>query len=197
MHHANALIGSRPWAYAYAALDVTGENPDVSLREFDRMAIADVRALVHDAMLRPVRENKRTFIIATNSILGDAQNALLKLFEEPNAHTCFYLVIPREDMLLPTLRSRLSILATERASEEHIAFSVFQKLGYSDRLALVTKKLSAEDDTWFAEVAAGFAQYAHISRNATLMQDALMLGTYLPLPGSSKKILFEHIALTL
>lgn len=197
MHHANALIGSRPWAYAYASLDTTGENPDVSLREFDRMAIADVHTLIHDAMLRPVREGKRVFIIATDSILGDAQNALLKLFEEPNAHTCFYLIIPREDMLLPTLRSRLSILATENASSEYEVFSVFQKLGYSDRLACIAERLKAEDNTWFTEIAAGFAQYAHTSRNAALIQDALMLATYLPMPGSSKKMLFEHIALTL
>ncbi len=197
MHHANALIGSRTWAYAYAALDTTGENPDVSLREFDRMAIADVRALIHDAMLRPVREDMRTFIIATDSILSDAQNALLKLFEEPNAHTCFYLIIPREDILLPTLRSRLSVLAVEHAIGEHEAFTAFQKLGYSDRLALITKKLHAEDNMWFAEVAGGFTQYAHDSKNAVLIQDALMLATYLPMPGSSKKMLFEHIALTL
>ncbi len=197
MHHANALIGSRQWAYAYAALDTTGENPDISVREFDRMAIADVRALIHDAMLRPVREDKRTFIIAADSILGDAQNALLKLFEEPNAHTCFYLIIPREDMLLPTLRSRLSILAIENTVTEYATFNAFQKLGYSDRLALITKKNTGEDDAWFAEVAAGFAQYAHTTRNAVLIHDALMLATYLPMPGSSKKMLFEHIALTL
>lgn len=197
MHHANALIGSRAWAYTYAALDTTGQNPDVSVREFDRMAIADVRTLIHDAMLRPVHDDTRTFVIASDSILGDAQNALLKLFEEPNAHTCFYLIIPREDILLPTLHSRLSILATENVVSEHEAFSAFHRLGYRDRLELITKKLKAEDHAFFTEIASGFAEFAHTSKNAALMQDALMLATYLPMPGSSKKMLFEHIALTL
>ena len=197
MHHANALIGSRVWAYAYAALDTTGQNPDVSVREFDRMAIADVRTLIHDAMLCPVHDTARTFVIAADSILGEAQNALLKLFEEPNAHTCFYLIIPREDILLPTLRSRLAILATENVVGEHEAFSAFHGLGYRDRLELITKKLKAEDHAFFTEIASGFAEFAHTSKNAVLIKDALMLETYLPMPGSSKKMLFEHIALTL
>ncbi|QQR65097.1 hypothetical protein IPH92_00755 [Candidatus Kaiserbacteria bacterium] len=197
MHHANALIGSRTWAYAYGGFNTTGENPDVSLREFDRMAIADVRSLIHDAMLRPVQDDVRVFVIAADSILGEAQNALLKLFEEPNAHTCFYLIIPREDMLLPTLRSRLSIMAVEDSVTTHTSFIAFQKLGYSERLLLITKKLNTEDNAFFAEIAAGFAEYAHTRRNAALIQDSLMLATYLPMPGSSKKMLFEHIALTL
>jgi DNA polymerase III gamma/tau subunit len=197
MHHANVLVGSREWACTHATLDISGENPDVSYALYERMSIADVRALIHDAMLRPVRAPYRTFIIATNSILPEAQNALLKLFEEPNAHTVFYLIIPREDMLLPTLRSRLHVLAHEESVATQDVFIKFQKMNYAERLACIAERLKVEDISWAQAIVTGFEAYAHASKESVVLRDAVLLSTYFPTVGSSKKMLLEHIALTL
>jgi hypothetical protein len=53
---------------------------------------------------------KKIFIIETNSITPEAQNALLKVFEEPQANAHFFVIIPSAEILLPTLRSRMMIL---------------------------------------------------------------------------------------
>lgn len=197
MHHANLLVGSRAWAYAHARLETNSANPDMVVYEYDRMAIADARSLIQNTCLRPVRESQRTFVIVTQSILPEAQNALLKLFEEPNSHTLFYLIIPREDILLPTLRSRMHLFGVEIKISSSDAFQSFLQLSYTDRLTCISEKLKLEDSEWTRDVVHGYEEYAQKSKKPELMQDALLLSTYIPTVGSSKKMLLEHIALSL
>ena len=77
MHHANLLIGSIDWARTL----IPKENQETSPYVYDRMSIAEVRKLIHEAGMRPVERSYRVFIISCTSILGEAQNALLMLFE--------------------------------------------------------------------------------------------------------------------
>lgn len=197
MHHAHLLVGSRSSALTHTPYASAEGNPDILYTYYERMSIAHVRTLIHEAMLRPVRESERVFIIATDSILEEAQNALLKLFEEPNAHSVFYLIVPRLDMLLPTLRSRLNVLDVEEEKRTQDSFISFCTLHYTERIACIAERLKAEDTSWVEDIASGFETYAHTKRDPQLLRDALMLATYLKRVGSSKKMLLEHIALTL
>ena len=45
-----------------------------------------------------------------NGITVEAQNALLKLLEEPPVYAHFFLIIPSAHLLLPTVKSRLSMI---------------------------------------------------------------------------------------
>ncbi len=198
MHHANLLVGNKEWALSQIPESERTQGPDVSLQFFDRMSIADVRALIHTTTLMPVAESHRTFVIVANSILGEAQNALLKLFEEPNPTTVFYLNVPKEDILLPTLRSRLNLLAREYTDGVSMeVFTAFRTAGYAERLTLIADKLNAEDGVWVTELVQGLEMYAHETRNAVLMKEVLALLSRIHAPGSSKKMLLEHIALSL
>ena len=59
------------------------------------------------AYAKPYHGNWKVFIIDEAELLGEtAQNLLLKTLEEPPPRTCFILVSRRDDMLLPTIRSR-------------------------------------------------------------------------------------------
>jgi DNA polymerase III delta prime subunit len=49
-------------------------------------------------------------VIVAPTIPPDAQNALLKTFEEPVAGTKFFLIVASPETLLPTLRSRMQVL---------------------------------------------------------------------------------------
>ncbi len=209
MHHANLLIGTRDWALSQIPEPERIEGPDISVTHYERMSIANVRSLIHEASLRPIAREYRTFILVCDSLLHEAQNALLKLFEEPNAHTVFYLIIPREDMLLPTLRSRLNPLGKEdiksprgtlgdlESTSTQKAFDAFLKLGYVDRLKEIGERVTTEDSVWLTEFLHGLELYSQKSRNADLIRDTLMLASYIHTAGSSKKMLLEHIALTL
>ena len=197
MHHTNLLVGSFPWACTLIPKENQETSSDVSIREYARMSIADARTLIHEASMRPNERAYRVFIISCASILGEAQNALLKLFEEPNAHTVFYFVVPRVDILLPTLLSRFQILGTEERGTSSTDTTDFFNASYAERLSLIAKKVDAEDSVWIQALVEGLATHAHQIKHPELIHDVLFLESYIHAPGSSKKMLLEHIALTL
>ncbi len=82
-------------------------NPDVTVFRFPGFSVAEARRLISFEMQMPVRGEQKAIIIATSRLFHEAQNALLKLFEEPQEGTTLFLVIPSEGVLLPTLKSRL------------------------------------------------------------------------------------------
>ncbi len=196
MHHANLIIGEKNWGMAHIPLCDRESCSDVIVYNSERMSIDDARALILNAGMRPVERTYRSFIIQTDQILHDAQNALLKLFEEPNVHTIFYLILPREEILIPTLRSRLSIIAKEYANDAYDAFTIFKKLSYAERIEEIGNRIKKEDAGWMKEIVEGFTQYAHESKNPEHIQNALMLGEYFYTNGSAKKMLLEHTALS-
>ncbi|MFZ2252793.1 MAG: hypothetical protein WAW13_01305 [Minisyncoccia bacterium] len=197
MHHTNLLVGSLPWARTIIPLENQEASSDISVLEYARMSIAEVRTLIHEASMRPSERAYRVFIISCGSILGEAQNALLKLFEEPNAHTVFYFIIPRVDILLPTLLSRFQILGIEERGVVNGDTTDFFNATYTDRLTLIAKKIEAEDSAWIQTLVESLAAYAHKIKQPELIHDVLFLESYIHAPGSSKKMLLEHIALTL
>ena len=196
MHHANLLIGSREWALAQIPQEECFSSPDISVRSYERMVIADARALIRDAHLRPLVRPYRTFIIDAISILPDAQNALLKLLEEPEAGARFFFIVPREQVLLPTLRSRFELYASEQGSIDTTDFDTFLSLPYGERLSCIVEKLDAEDMNWVRSIVRGAALAAQSSRDPMLIRDVLQTEAFIVSPGASKKMLLEHIALS-
>lgn len=89
----------------------SGNHPDIYLFQKDEGAAAikvdDVRLLKEKAMLLPNDGEKSVFIIAeAQNMNPQAQNALLKIFEEPAPHVCFVLTCPSKSALLETIISR-------------------------------------------------------------------------------------------
>jgi len=197
MHHANLIIGNAEWGVAQIRACDREVCSDVILINLEKMSVIDARSLIYEATLRPIEREYRSFVIQTRQILHEAQNTLLKLFEEPNEHTIFYLIIPREDILLPTLRSRLMLLAKEDSNEEHVSFKEFLGMNYATRLDTIASKLKEEDTAWIGHIVEGFSIHAHTSRNKAYLEDALLLEKYIYTNGASKKMLLEHIAITL
>lgn len=197
MHHANLLVGDKISALASLPPEAKVEGLDVIHRTYERMSIADVRELTNDVLLKPISAPQRIFVIRAQSILGEAQNALLKNFEEPNAHTVFYLIIPREDMLLPTLRSRLNSIRVEQGASDTTVFDEFLKMNYSSRLNCVAEKIKSEDTAWIETILKGAELHVQKIRNARLIEDVLLVDSFIHANGSSKKMLLEHLALTL
>jgi hypothetical protein len=197
MHHANLLIGEKDQALLCIPQSLQNAGVDITHYTYERMNIGDARSLIREILLKPISLEKNTFVISAQSILVEAQNALLKMFEEPNAHTVFYLIVPREDVLLPTLRSRLNLIDVEREAVDMGFFEIFIKAGYSERLAQIAEKLKDEDFDWVRSIMRGAEQYVQNMKQKEQIRDVLMVDTYLESTGSSKKMLLEHLALTL
>lgn len=197
MHHAQLLIGSHTWALSHIPSDDTVHSPDVLITTGDKYTITDSRNLIHNAHIRPIEKKYRTFIISYTTILLEAQNALLKLLEEPNEHTRFYLIIPRENILIPTLRSRLHLLKKEEHTLSHTILEDFLPMSYKERLSCIGDILTKNDTSWIETLVTEIAHHAHTTKNGALMEDVRIVEKYIHMNGSSKKMLLEHIALTL
>ena len=82
-------------------------NPNVYIYSENSFTIEQSRTLQSHASKRALGGGKKLFALFFQSITHEAQNALLKLFEEPTQNTHFFVITPSAEILLPTLRSRL------------------------------------------------------------------------------------------
>lgn len=95
-------------SYAHVHLDqAIGKNQDLVVLRHSLFSVADAHKISSIAYRAPDGELGKVLIISLTRIFHEAQNALLKLFEEPPLNTTLILIIPSKGMLLPTLRSRL------------------------------------------------------------------------------------------
>lgn len=85
---------------------VTNEHYNVDTKS-NIVAVDTVRAASADMYMKPYLSDKRVFIIPdAEKMNAQAQNALLKIFEEPPGYCVIILIAQNDNMLLPTIRSR-------------------------------------------------------------------------------------------
>lgn len=199
MHHAFLVVGSQTEALGVIPKDVHTPGIDVQHMSFDRFGIDDARTLSLEASRRPIAGEYRTFLLVIGSATHEAQNALLKTLEEPAVTARFYIVVPREDVLIPTVRSRLMSLEVEHIGGyvTNDAATQFIKSDIADRLGEIAKRTKEKDEAWVQSVLSGLEIWAVAHSHRSLMEDIIMVRGYIEAPGASKKMLLEHIALTL
>ncbi len=100
-------------------------TPDVSTYGLasDRKTISVdlVRKIKESVYLKPSELPCKVYIIEqSDTMTVQAQNALLKFLEEPPAQVYFFLLCENASLLLPTVRSRVQLLRTERFSHEKL-----------------------------------------------------------------------------
>ena len=199
MSHAVLHIGTRSDAFgALGGISETETDPDVIVREYATFGIDDASALRHEANLRPVVRDERVFVLILTTVTVEAQNALLKIFEEPLASQ-FHIIVSSEDTLIPTLRSRMRVerYATGIDPNAQALAQAFLAAPYTERLADVAAGAKNKDDAWFRGVLRGLEE----GYTKTLPPDALtavvFVHMYIEHRGASKKMLFEYLALSL
>ena len=174
------------------------QSSDVSHVVCDRFAIDDARQLSQDALQKPVHDTYRVFVLVTKKLPVESQNALLKLFEEPPAATKFFLVIPQEGMLIPTLRSRVQVVMGGMTTTNEV-FDSFLSGCYADRLKTIVDITKKKDVVSIDALFSGAEVYASkdpLGRQA-LLQSIVFIQGYAKTPGASAKMLLEELALCL
>ena len=123
-------------------------NPDIFIREYLQFGIGGAGELRSRASSRAIKEKNRFFIIVAPNMTADAQNALLKILEEPSADASFFIITPSPESLLATLRSRAQTLLLSQGSEQKgkIDIGVFLKSDKSKRIEMVKVLLPREDE---------------------------------------------------
>jgi len=127
-YHSYCLIGGEAEKTALLSVLDSGfglikkANQDFFEEKYENFTIDDARALklVHE--MRPVSATgKKIFIIKTDGINIEAQNALLKLLEEPADYAYFFIIIPSANLLLPTVKSRLHFIEKNKSNSNEVS----------------------------------------------------------------------------
>lgn len=111
------LTVARAWAQQLAdAANVSILAPE----EGGSISIDAVRSLYKRTRSKQV--GKQVVIIDHAETMGiEAQNAFLKLLEEPSKNVIFILLAPETEALLPTVLSRTQIIALQRVASDELA----------------------------------------------------------------------------
>lgn len=108
-----------------------GVHPDVLLvtpGESGSIKVEQVRDVIEQAAYRPFEGRRRVVIIDdADTMVSTAQNALLKILEEPPPSSVFILVASRPDALLPTVLSRCPRLRFRQLPVADIATALIRQ----------------------------------------------------------------------
>lgn len=135
-----------------------GGHPDVITVDSDKatVPISVIRQMQADAYIRPNEGKRKVYLIPrAQDMQAPAQNALLKLLEEPPSYCTFILMTDNSEKILTTVRSRsveLTLnplpdnllrqeLMKENAQPEAVALAMEQSQGYlGQALNLLTQE---------------------------------------------------------
>jgi DNA polymerase III delta prime subunit len=200
-HHAIVYVTASRDAVVEHLEQLHKEMGELLVFTADTFSIGEVRQVISQAFQTPGSKDYRLLVIAANSIAPEAQQALLKILEEPPVTTRFALVLPDASTLLPTIRSR--VLVESLPDTIPTANPLFQKFIEHtvplrlEMIALIAKK---KDDEAYQALFEGLTQYALLLPNDTTLPVRQVVASslrYLRMRGSAKKMLWEELALTL
>ena len=192
----------------------TEKGPDYTISEHVILTIDHVRALREWQNLSSVGKQK-VYVLYTTFITAEAENALLKTLEEPVSDTHIILAMPKPEMLLPTLLSRVQVLIPENNTHGGVKkVEDFLKMTVGERLEFVKKMVEKSDDeyasaevrekavTFFDDLENYFAGKLKMNseigkKEAEKIESILKLKKYLYVPASSVRSLMETVALTI
>lgn len=173
-------------------------NPDAYFREFETFGIDEARELSEWGMMKPLSGERKVAVISATSFTTEAQNALLKLFEEPPAGTYFFIIAPHMGAVLPTLLSRIMVINLVEKNEVNKKLELFLEAAVSERLAIISSIIKSKDK----ERTRNFIKFLEQKINTlpdkfVAAKKILQAERYVGARGASLKIILEYLAISL
>jgi len=227
LHHAYLIEGARdeivPEILAFCAnLNIkTSGNPDFCHIVIDNFKIDEAFELRAMSANKGFSATRKVFIICANTFSLDAQNVLLKMFEEPTENTHFFLVVPDANALLKTVVSRFYLISARPClAEETQEAEKFISMPLQRRIDFIKELLVEPEENLEEEPPSGGSSSKLDSTRAkalkflnalesslhqksvskclfdiTCFEQIFKVREFLRMPGSSTKILMESVAL--
>lgn len=195
--------------------DIGMHNPDVLSLVYDSFTSADISEIKNWHSLKRTTSQKKICIISTKFINHEAEQSLLKIIEEPQEGTHFFLVVPNASVLLDTILSRTHLVRMpDTTDRESVAQAEeFIKAPLSKRLTLVAEIIDENKSNETSgglrfsatELVNALERIVHerFKKDKTNSDIQFMLSElgnarlYMSTPGASVKMILEHIALVL
>lgn len=218
-HHAYFITGENEQGIESALVHAETElglarhnNPDLIVLRHGLFSVDDARKISELAYRAPSAGELKAIVISATRLFHEAQNALLKIFEEPPAGTTLFLIIPAEGMLLPTLRSRLLPLPGHEngggLSPETAAFLAGSGAEREKHIAKLLDRAKSEKDeekqrarNEAIQLVEGLIRVSYAQKSRPEVLEFLRdLDTFLPIlheRSAPLKLIFEHLMLVI
>src|SRR3989344_440238 len=221
-HHAYLIEGARdeivPEIFTFCeSLGVkTSGNPDFCQISIDNFKIDNAFELRNMSNDKSFSSARKIFILCFNSLSLDAQNVLLRMFEEPISNTHFFLVVPDTNSLIKTLLSRFYLIKSKTVlSDELDNAEKFISMPLKSRIDFIKDLLiehDEEDEEGNEIVILDSARskalkflnalesilhekMSRIPLDIGCFEQLFKVREFLRMPGSSTKTLLESVAL--
>ncbi len=105
-------VHSSPCGECHGCIEASADShPDIITVEKDKdktvVSVDVIRDMINECMIRPFQSKHKVFIIKDGDLLNpQAQNAFLKIIEEPPEYAIFIIICTNSEQLLQTVRSR-------------------------------------------------------------------------------------------
>jgi len=182
---------------------LSAANPDFHRMKFERLAVDDSRSLrgIHDTMPFSAQV-PRIFVIELHEATREAQNALLKILEEPRPDNYFFIVAPSAEVFLPTVLSRLEVISPDDTNRNSLSRTKKPKSSDKTGAADFLKMPLAEKIAFVDELAAQISDEKAEKHEAVAFLNSLEKELYasaaVSVSGSAVRVLpaakFEAIA---
>ena len=155
LHHAYLIEGDRENSLKEVLEFInnlgieTIANADVSQVSTDSFKIEDARNLKSLVLERGFSGGKRIFVISANNFLLEAQQGLLKVFEEPIQNTHFFVIIPDINSLLKTFVSRFYVISPDKDFKQVSVYNEAEKfltMSLQSRIDFIKELLTEEEN---------------------------------------------------
>jgi DNA polymerase III delta prime subunit len=124
----------------------TEGNPDFHHLKFDTMTVDDARGISEKEMVKNLGDGRKVFLIETDFMTEEAQNSLLKIFEEPREGTHFFIVSPQE-VILPTLKSRMQVISHDTEETEGESVVDLPLSARMEKVKEIAEAIADEEET--------------------------------------------------
>lgn len=187
------------------------ENPDIMFELYEALDMAEGHKIKEWHSLSSYNDKKRACIVGAKYINREAEQSLLKILEEPGENTHFFIIVPEAESVLPTIRSRCHIIYLDKDNKYESWAKKFIGSNIKDRIDMIALILKSTED---ADTSATIRFEAKsildsLEKNlftefkkdntrqdiAQVLNEIIKIKKYLRNPGSSVKMLLEHIAL--
>lgn len=207
MHHANIIINRedcKNFVFGIIKNDLDFEikaNPDFLMIENESFGINDARDLEKWAIGKPLLGESKVSFIITKSITHEAQNALLKVLEEPPLGTYIFINLESRGGLLPTFLSRVVILNVDVLGKKENKNNAHKFL-HSDikgKFSLIQSLSKKADKTDMKELIKdlekiSYKNFVNDISKAKIMRNILTAKIFTSARGSSPKMLLEWLS---
>ncbi len=191
------------------------QSTDTFIQMYDSFTIDDSKKIKEWHSEKGISKGKHVCVIGAKFINHDAERTLLKIIEEPGEQTHFFIIIPNSHVLLDTILSRVHLIKINESESKINIGDVedFLKSSKTKRIDTIATIIDGHKD----DVGSGGLRYSAIElvnslekiiyekwkkdKNSKELQFSLeelrKARDYLSLPGSSVKMVLEHIALVI